>query len=541
MNRTFPIILILSSLNLAIAQGLKYERKSISYVDILYLSDRDIKIEDEQKKYLLKKLREYIEMQRFDYNQIPEKLVDEFKSALKSRGPDVSLDEIVELLRKKFNPVIIKILDIKKEIRAQGLLTEAQRNSFIATKVKALGITAEQALKIMNSAFIYVPVISKYNAYTSKNTYVVQLKAGVIWFRVVYSGKGKSDLRLVVKKETDGEGYSTVGENYTYEGQKLDYKEFAFRTAVIALSRDIQVAVRSIPEFRLGAQVKETSLITVSFPMGTREGIKIDDGYDLVELRQNQVGEITQHKIGFARVIQIADNRSNQNQLSKAKIIIGGIGIEPGIYVIERPRLPIDLLVKLKSNPLSIKTGRKTETMTGYSVSADFFYNLGRNWNISQLLLGGGISFGSGNAENLDTLKSIFGEKPTVFIMDFNFALLKRFYFPLIRIAVVGRSDLILEYVGFSRKDGEGIGNYNLGLAFEIGVEFVATPDFNVGVGIGRRFFLDNKVWGKSEGYSGPFPGAVNNSGMFFSLNVNYALPKLGFDPIPFIKDIVGW
>jgi hypothetical protein len=275
--------------------------------------------------------------------------------------------------------------------------------------------------------------------------------------------------------------------------------------------------------------------------MGTREGIKIDDGYDLVELRQNQVGEITQHKIGFARVIQIADNRSNRNQLSKAKIIIGGIGIEPGIYVIERPRLPIDLLVKLKSNPLSIKTGRKTETMTGYSVSADFFYNLGRNWNISQLLLGGGISFGSGNAENLDTLKSIFGEKPTVFIMDFNFALLKRFYFPLIRIAVVGRSDLILEYVGFSRKDGEGIGNYNLGLAFEIGVEFVATPDFNVGVGIGRRFFLDNKVWGKSEGYSGPFPGAVNNSGMFFSLNVNYALPKLGFDPIPLMKDIVGW
>jgi hypothetical protein len=137
MNRTFPIILILSSLNLAIAQGLKYERKSISYVDILYLSDRDIKIEDEQKKYLLKKLREYIEMQRFDYNQIPEKLVNEFKSALKSRGPDVSLDEIVELLRKKFNPVIIKILDIKKEIRAQGLLTEAQR---IGENQKAIAV-----------------------------------------------------------------------------------------------------------------------------------------------------------------------------------------------------------------------------------------------------------------------------------------------------------------------------------------------------------------------------------------------------------------
>jgi hypothetical protein len=207
MSRVFVIALILPFIfTLTMGQELKYERKSISYADVLLVSNPEIKIEGKQASYLIKKLREYIEMPRFDYNPIPEELVADFKSELESRGSSISLDEIVELLKEKFVPKIIEILDIEKEIRAQGLLTEAQRNSFIATKAKSLGITAEQAMKIMNSAFIYVPVISKYNTYISGQTYVVELSAGVVWYRVVYSEDGTSDLKLTVKKETRGIG-----------------------------------------------------------------------------------------------------------------------------------------------------------------------------------------------------------------------------------------------------------------------------------------------------------------------------------------------
>jgi hypothetical protein len=252
MSRVFVIALILPFIfTLTMGQELKYERKSISYVDVLLVSNPEIKIEGKQASYLIKKLREYIGMPRFDYNPIPEELVADFKSELESRGSSISLDEIVELLKEKFVPKIIEILDIEKEIRAQGLLTEAQRNSFIATKAKSLGITAEQAMKIMNSAFIYVPVISKYNTYTDhiNQIYTVELNAGVFWYRVVYHENGDADLKLLIKKETKGIGVAGLNKELKHEGEKVDYKEYAFRTAAIALARDIQVAVRDIPEF----------------------------------------------------------------------------------------------------------------------------------------------------------------------------------------------------------------------------------------------------------------------------------------------------
>jgi hypothetical protein len=536
MNRAFTIILILSSLNIVIAQGLKYERKSISYVDILYLSDPEIKIGEERKKYLLKKLREYIEMPRFDYNPIPEELVADFKSELESRGSSISLDEIVELLKEKFVPKIIEILDIEKEIRAQGLLTEAQRNSFIATKAKSLGITAEQAMKIMNSAFIYVPVISKYNTYISGQAYVVKLSAGVVWYRVVYSEDGTSDLKLVAKKEIETTASTGLVESKSEsildailgaiieailglkEKAREKAKEKAFKNAVDNLVREIQIYVRDIPEFRLGEQVVEVYGNTISFPLGLKEGLKVDDGFDLIEKQEKPDGKIIERKIGFARVFQVADNRSNPNQFSKARILIGN-GIEPGIYAYERPRAPIDLLISFKNNPFAISS----EKMMGYSIHFDILYNFGRNRNISQLFVGGGIGTGSGNPENLGSLKGVFKDKPDVLIYEFNVLLLKRFY-PTRGLAFVGRADLILEVVIFSKK--AQFEHYGFGVAFGPGVELLLSPDINFGFGINYRFLFENPFWVIKD-YEGSFsPGLADHTGVVFSIYINYTLPS---------------
>jgi hypothetical protein len=547
MSRVFVIALILPFIfTLTMGQELKYERKSISYVDVLLVSNPEIKIEGKQASYLIKKLREYIEMPRFDYNPIPEELVADFKSELESRGSSISLDEIVELLKEKFVPKIIEILDIEKEIRAQGLLTEAQRNSFIATKAKSLGITAEQAMKIMNSAFIYVPVISKYNTYTDRinQIYTVDLNAGVFWYRVVYHESGDADLKLLIKKETKGIGIAGLNKELKHEGEKVDYKEYAFRTAAIALARDIQVAVRDIPEFRLGAQVIEVYSNAISFPMGKREGIKIDDGFDLVELQENPDGGVIQKKIGFARVTQVVDNRSNPNRFSKARVIIGR-GLEPGIYVSERPRLPFDLLVNFKTNPFTITyvdpwVGKYVESMTGYSIHAELLYNLGRNLDISQLWVGGGLSFGGGSAENLEIMKGIFGDKPDVSILEYNAVMMKRFYLPF-RFSVVGRADFVVEIVNFSKGDAN-LQHSGRGLALGLGVEYTATPDVILGLGLGYRFFSESekfKAQNTNTFYFNPKTG--NHSGTIFSVYVNYSLPKLGFDPIAAIRGAIGW
>lgn len=535
------VFIILFSWGIALGQ-LKYERKSISYANAVIVSDPSIRIESKEATYLVKKLREYIEMPRFDYNPIPNELLEDFTNEIEARGTNVSLDEVVEILKQKFVPKIIEILDIEKEIRAQNLLTEEQRNSFIATKAKALGITAEQALKIMNSAFIYIPVISKYNSYVDNvnQLLTVNLNAGVIWYRVVYKESGEGDLNLVVRKETKGIGVAKIGKEFKHEGEKIDYKDYAFRTAVIALARDIQVATRDIPEFRLGAQVMEVYSNTVTFPMGKREGIKVDDGFDLVELQEDPNGGVVQRKIGFARVINVADNRSNSRALSRARVIFGR-GLEPGIYVSERPRLPIDLYVRILNNPFTVKftnwwTGEKeTYTMAGYSIQAELLYNIGRNVNISQLWIGAGIYIGSGDAEKLDIIKAIFQEKPDVSILGFNGILMKKFYI-FNRFVATGKAELIIENVNFTKGDAK-LGHSGLGLGFGIGAEYTATPDLNLGFNLGYRMFSESEEW---EGVT--FPGlAGDHSGVAFSFYVNYSFPKLGFDPIAAIKGALGW
>ncbi|MEN3038982.1 MAG: hypothetical protein ABDI07_07525 [Candidatus Kryptonium sp.] len=399
-------------------------------------------------------------------------------------------------------------------------------------------------MKIMNSAFIYVPVISKYNVIVDNvnGIHTTELNAGAIWYRVVYKENGEGDLTLVVKKETRGIGVARIGKEFKHENEKVDHKSYAFRTAVVALARDLQIATRDIPEFRLGAQVVEVYSNAVSFPMGKREGLKIDDGFDLVELQENPNGGIVQKKVGFVRVVKVADNVSNPRIFSRAQIIIGS-GIEPGIYVSERPRLPVDIYVKIESNPFTLTwpdfSGAVEKSMNSYSIHGELVYNIGRNVNISQLWAGAGIFIGGGDAENLEGLKYIFGDKPDVSVWGLNGILIKKFYF-FRRFSAFGRAELSFENITFSKNDVE-LKHSGFGLGTKIGVEYVMTPDLNLGLSLGYRIFSKSEEW-NFEGTYRNIPGlAGDHSGVVFSLYLNYSLPKLGFDPIAAIRGGLGW
>ncbi|WP_159421233.1 hypothetical protein [Candidatus Kryptonium thompsonii] len=55
MKKVSLVVLIFLLSMGAIAQELKYERKSISYVNILLVSDPSIEIEQEESEYIIKK------------------------------------------------------------------------------------------------------------------------------------------------------------------------------------------------------------------------------------------------------------------------------------------------------------------------------------------------------------------------------------------------------------------------------------------------------------------------------------------------------
>jgi hypothetical protein len=392
----------------------------------------------------------------------------------------------------------------------------------------------------MNSAFIYVPVISKYSTEVKKSSYDIELKAGAIWYRVVYYEDGKADLKLVVKKETEGWGFGTVGKKYNYENEQLDHEEYAFRRAVLALARNLQVATKEIPEFRLGAQVREVYSNTITFPMGRKEGLKVDDGFDIVELRENPNGEVVQSKVGFARVIRVADNRRRVNAFSRAQVIIGE-KLEPGVYVSERPRLPIDLVVGIINNPFEINWIGGTDRTMGYSLYGKLLYNIGRRFDISQLWLGIGIAFGSASFKDMKIMKSSNVNLDFVdyVVIGLNLDLVKKFYLPS-RLLLVGKADITMEGVVISEGSGDDeidlLRSTAIGVTPGLGIEYVATPDLNISLMLGYRLLSTEKI--ERNLIKVPQVNSTEHSGLTFSFYVSYALPRLPI-AIPFFEELI--
>ncbi|MEN3039451.1 MAG: hypothetical protein ABDI07_09955, partial [Candidatus Kryptonium sp.] len=187
-------------------------------------------------------------------------------------------------------PEIVKILDINKEIRALSLVTEAERNSFIATKAKSLGISAEKVERVMNSGYVVVPFIEKYRA--SKDTIIVieknkrkerkvkvpivrvELQGGLTFFRVIFQENQyfvKPEFAIVPKEE--GKSFSEIR-----GGDVAVAEDSAFMKSAYDVVMNFEVTIRNV--FKLYTPIAEVSFNRVSFPLGKREGIGIDDGFD---------------------------------------------------------------------------------------------------------------------------------------------------------------------------------------------------------------------------------------------------------------------
>jgi polyribonucleotide nucleotidyltransferase len=145
-----------------------YQRKSISYINTLWLATPEArKISSAQAEELLSNIKKEMAMERFDYNPLPDDLVQKFVQEAK-KAEALTLEQIVELLEETVVPAIIKVLNENMEVRAKELISEEERNSFIALKAKELGLTAEHFEKVLNSAYMYMPVLTNYSRSVSK-------------------------------------------------------------------------------------------------------------------------------------------------------------------------------------------------------------------------------------------------------------------------------------------------------------------------------------------------------------------------------------
>ncbi len=420
MRKGFQIAcLLLFTWGIISAQQTDYTRKSITFLDAIILANpeaRDMSLR--QIDYTRGVTKQAVQLARFDYNPIPagSGLLSKFTRKVNNRST-MSMDAIAETLNMTFVAEIIAIIDENAEKRASELVDEAARMSFVATKAKDLGISAENLEKVFNSGYIYLPFINGFseNLEAKKEDKVVEytstvtISGGILWFKIDYID-GRAHVRPLLQKETSSTGFSN-----RHNAKEAEW--LAFKAAADNYANNLEVATKDIEDFKLKTQVLEVNGAKIGFNMGRKEGLHIDDRFILGETIQNADGELTFKKDGFARVSSIGDNLVNPGAMSYAYGVLVGEWA-PGMSLIEYPTLSLDLYFMVGQIPLS--TDETYYTLeSAIAIGGEITYNLSRIIEKSHWYLTAGGTLGS--AELTDSYDSYLGGTASV-----NFAVMRR-------------------------------------------------------------------------------------------------------------------
>lgn len=552
------LILLVTSLSAQNNHGQalgQYDRKSISYIPAVYISQHDAyKMKDREIEFLIDQVREYVEMPRFDFNKLPEEITDDFLRRARLQG-NVSPDEIEQLLNETVVPVISDILDTEMEIRARDLVTAEQRQQFIATKAQSYGITADQLEKVLNSAYIYIPYVDGVDFEEEKGIVTFNVKGGLLWYHVDMSGE-KPKVESILKQSTHSMGKGKEKSSFHYKGHKLEGDEFALYTAVSNFARNLQVATQSIPAFKLSSQVAYVQRNRVDFNLGKKEGIKVDDGFYITEQVMKD-GDLKQKRIGYVRTVKVANNKKRSYENSQA-VAVTGHGYAQGMSLVEHPRLPIDIVIRPRAHMLNVSTGiigtedfspiRFTDAYDGPTGGVDIeaHYHIGRWFGIPMFLFsaGGTVSFVPSKIQ----IYTGFGDFYTIpGLYQIHLGLTKKYFYR--RIGWTLSAKFGTAFLSISHDFGEhsiGISNRTLGGVFQSGIEFAVTPDFYMGIYGGYQYYPESSVWTldiDSDSYpllpSENRP-TFNASGATLGLYFHYQPPALSFDPFNLVRGVSG-
>ena len=492
INKTIICCVVLS-ITLLTALENPYEppqsilRKSISYYDGI-VKGKSVALPEEVENDLVLKLNKTLAFDRFDYNPIPVNLQTNLTDEIVSID-SLTLDELGGALEKVFLPEIVKTLKAAKELRAKKFVTSEERNNFLTNKAKEIGVTANDIEKVMNAAYIYVPFITSYGVNVKGDKVIVSLNGGIIWYNVapVFS---PPKVVPVTQKTNRAFGIAKSSRSYIDVKTKkpIDAVQYATNSAIKAFSRNLEVISKDIPEFRLSADVFSAFGNKSLFKLGKKEGIRVDDKFNIVEFFEDEDGIRRPENVGCVLVSKVANNKDTTKTeivYSSARNIIGTA--EPGMTFLERPRMPIDVLIGYSGFPNS-----------AWGLNVEFDYNMGRYMGVSQLYVP--ISL-------LVSEYSVGGETEYS-LNEIGTGLIKKFYWKRLSFGLQGGAKMHLNTNEF-RPEADGI------------LEFRLTPDIVIGGRGGYSFgnWLKGVVW---------------------SAHVGYNPPTLPFDPFDAIRGLFG-
>ena len=572
-SKTIAVVIMLTGLGCVLsAQQGKYVRKSVSSLESVWFKPGSVGGLQFDSKTFDKFIDFYIEVERFDYNVLPDNLIQDFRREANSIE-EVSADAISEVLQNTVTSKIVEILndpDVMKE-RGTALKDEAAFQSFAATKAKSLGLTTDELRTLMNSAYIYLPFISsaKKEIEDSGKTLTVTLEGGIIWWQMKMAGDGSTSIEQILSATT--KGTSTIDPTAKAPITKeLLYNEFEFGTekwsttptqycqndAMLAFAKNLGVKTKEIDAFKLSAQIVEATGRKYGFPLGFREGVHLDDGFHIVEYEEDAEGNESKVEKGFVRVSKTGDNKADPNDYTYANQLLGS-KVSEGTIVMEHPRLGVDVRFKLgmitgmaiNKEYLVVGSDLLFAEDVSSGVGADFYfsYNLAPIIGISQTFLDINMTFAFPTAPFNKELTEVPEVAP--FLFSFYMGGTKKMWFGSSNVSLFGGGGM--ESLNLA---GEVLGSDYLfsvrSIAFKFAADFekLITPDISVNLGLQYKFALPPMqlafTWGSfiDETYEGTdvadlYPD-LSLSALGFNLGVNYALGELPFNLFGFLDPL---
>ncbi|MBC8525415.1 MAG: hypothetical protein ISS28_06390 [Candidatus Cloacimonetes bacterium] len=560
------IIFVLLSITTLFAQQGKYQRKSISSVETVWIKPgalQDVKFDYEFFDIMVE---HYIEVERFDYNVLPENLLTSFREQSKALT-EITPNKIGKILENTVVKEIVSILnspDVKKN-RGLALKDETAWKTFAATKAKSIGLTVKELEALMNSAYIYLPYITSMKKKVKEKTISVNIDGGLLWYQVKVDKDGNASVKKVLGVKTKGIGSATIGAK---SSRKFQFGKEVFETtedqyaqydAVLVWAKNLGVKTKEINAFKLQAQVVEVIGRKYSFPLGFLEGVHLDDGFNLMEFEEDKEGNEIAKSVGFVRVIKTGKNIEDPTNYTIAVQLLGGRQDIGGV-VMEHPRLGIDLQIKAgyitginvpkedtyhyiedAGDSLNIL---KEDLTDAAEANLTFAYNIAPIIGSSQTFLDFDIGIGLGLAEFNDDTKG------TAYVFDVYLGFTKKLWFSRANLGISAAGGI--DMFDLSGKWSDEKYKYSvsaLGVKFGTDFEYLINPDlsFNFGANYKLGFapfdvtleYDDDEVFSisGSDDVEELYPD-LNLGGLKFSAGINYSLGALPFNLFGFLDPL---
>jgi hypothetical protein len=547
MKPTLIIISIIFS-QLFSQQG-KYIRKSVSSLESVWYKPGSMSGMTFDSKNFDRFIDFYIETPRFDYNVLPSNLLKDFRKEANSIS-EITPEALSEVLERTVTDKIIEILNSPAILQGRGnaLKSESSLQSFAATKAKSLGLTTKELATLMNSAYIYLPFISslKKESEDAKDL-TITIEGGIIWWQMKVEGDGSVSVDQVVSATTTGissidpTAVSALTKEPIYnefkfgsEKWKTTPEQYAQNDASLAFCKNLGVKTKEIDDFKLSAQIAEAVGREYGFPLGFREGVHLDDGFNIVEFEENAEGEEVSVKVGFVRVSETGDNNEDPTNLSQAKQLLGS-SVSEGSVLMEHPRLGMQARFNMG---MTVGSVIKPEH-TSLDLAGIFFYELyGEN-----VLLKESNSQLTGNLLLSYNLAPIIGVTQTFLDLDIGFGI-PIFAPEDLNTTVTAAPFILSPYFGLTKKFG---GKTYFSGAFGGGVDMLNLAGTYESSYYGDPSFVIS-IMAPGVKLGGEF-GLMLTSDLLLvgSLNYKLGLPPLGgtltigdYDPIEF-ADLVTY